>query len=491
MSEKKEVRFIDTTLRDGHLSLWASGMTTSMIMPIAERMDEAGFDALEVISGAQFKKFIRELKDDPFERLQMLAKRVKNTPLRVTGSRINTFGFDPRVMYQLYLDLVARNGVKQARLSDPWNDYEGMKRRITVARSAGLDPLANIIFSVSPRHTDEYYAERISRIATLPAYRLCLKDPGGLLTPERVRTLVPIMIENAGGHEIELHTHCTTGLGPLCALEAIKLGVKFINTAIPPLADSASNPSLFNVAANARALGYTTTVDEDVLQPVSRHFTAIAKREGLPIGRPVEYNYAQYQHQVPGGMISNLGHQLKLVGLEDRLPAALEETKQVRAELAYPIMVTPLSQFVGSQAAINIVVGERYKEVTDQIINYALGRYGAEGAAEMDPDVKDRILDRPRARELEGWVRPDPSLDDMRQSHGGPGVSDEELMLRWITSREEVAAMRAAGPPEEYLTAGQPLVNLVRALTTRTDCSRIRVQKPGFSLRLEKTAGAG
>ncbi len=487
----KEIRFVDTTLRDGHLSLWASGMTTSMIMPIAERMDQAGFEAIEVISGAQFKKFIRELKDDPFERLQMLAKRFRNTPLRVTGSRINTFGFDPKVMYQLYLDLVARNGVQQARLSDPWNDYEGMKRRITVARTAGLEPLANIIFSVSPRHTDEYYADRIRRIATLPAYRLCLKDPGGLLTPERVRTLVPIMIENAGGHEIELHTHCTTGLGPLCALEAIKLGIKYINTAIPPLADGASLPSLFNVAANARALGYATDIDEEVLQPVSKHFTAIARREGLPIGRPVEYDYAQYQHQIPGGMISNLAHQLKLVGLEDRLSAALEETIQVRAELAYPIMVTPLSQFVGSQAAINIVVGERYREVTDQIINYALGRYGKEGAAEMDENVKDKILDRPRARELEGWVRPDPTLDDMRRSHGGRGTSDEDMMLRWITSREEVAAMHAAGPSQDYLTAGQPLVDLVRALTSRSGSSRISIQRPGFSLRLEKSSPAG
>ena len=193
------------------------------------------------------------------------------------------------------------------------------------------------------------------------------------------------MFQSANGIEIELHTHCTTGLGPLCCLEAVKLGIKIVNTALPPLADGSSNPSLFNVAKNLRALGYKTLIDEELLKPVSDHFTIIAKREGFPIGAPVEYDYSQYQHQVPGGMISNLRHQLRKVGLEQKIDQALEETMQVRAELGYPIMVTPLSQFVGSQAAINVIVGERYKEVTDQIIQYALGYWGREGAELIGP----------------------------------------------------------------------------------------------------------
>ncbi len=479
-----EFHFVDTTLRDGHLSLWASGMRTGMMLPVAERMDRAGFEAMELISGSNFKKCVRELKEDPFERIRLVAERVTQTPLRVIAGRINTFGFDPQCMYRLFLERMAANGIRQARISEPWNVLEGWESRVRTATEAGLDSVVNLIFSVSPRHTDEYYAERTRQAATLPVYRLCLKDPGGLLTPDRLRTLAPIVLENAGDKYVEFHTHCTTGLGPLSALAALEAGIRTINTAIPPLADGSSNPSVFNVAANARALGYAPVLDVESLRPVARHFTSIAKREGLPIGRPVEYDYSQYQHQIPGGMISNLAHQLSLVGLGDRLGEALEETARVRAELAYPIMVTPLSQFVGSQAAINIILGERFREVIDPVIHYALGRYGAEGAAEMDPDVKDRILATPRARELANWEPPEPSLDDMRNRYGGAGVSDEDMMLRWIMSKEEVDIMRAAGPPRQYLSAEQPVVALVRELTARTDCSGIRVQKPGFSLVL-------
>ncbi len=483
-----EIRFVDTTLRDGHMSLWASGMTTGMMLPVAERMDRAGFEAMELMSGSNFKKFVREQREDPFQRIRLAAERIKNTPLRLIAGRINTFGFDPDSMYQLFLEQSAASGMSEARISEPWNDFEGWKDRVRVAEAAGLASVVNLIYSVSPRHTDAYFAERTRQAASLPVYRLCLKDPGGLLTPERMQTLVPIVLENSNGKHVEFHSHCLTGLGPLCALEAVKLGIKSVNTAIPPLADGSSLPSVFNVAANARALGYTPALDEEALRPVSAHFTAIAKRVGLPIGRPFEYDYSQYLHQVPGGMISNLGHQLRVVGLEDRLEETLEETARVRAELNYPIMVTPLSQFVGSQAAINVIVGERYEEVTDQVINYSLGRYGEEGSAGMDPDVKDRILGRGRARELAREEIPEPTLGEMRRKYGGHGVSDEELLLRWIVGKDDVDAMRAAGPPEEY-PIRQPLLTLIEDLAGRNNYSRIQVRKPEFSLTLGKCDG--
>ena len=484
-----EIRFVDTTIRDGQQSLWALGMTTGMMLPVAERLDAAGFDAIEIISGASFKKCVRELREDPWEMIRLVAQRIPNTPLRLIASRINPFNYDPPSMYRLFLELAVAKGASEVRISDPWNGLSFWEPRVRTAREVGLKPLVNLIYSVSPRHTDEYYAERTRQAASLPVYRLCLKDPGGLLTPERMQTLVPVVIENSNGVPVELHTHCTTGLGPLCCLEAIKGGITIINTALPPLANGASNPSLFNVAANARALGYSTIIDEEILRPVSDHFTTIARQEGLPLGKPVEYDYAQYLHQIPGGMISNFGHQLGLVGLQDRLEDALEETARVRAELGYPVMVTPLSQFVGSQAVINIITGERYKEVTDQIIGYALGRYGEEGATETDPDIKQRILDRPRARELARQTIPETSVQDMRRKYGGPGVSDEDMMLRWIVGRDDVDAMHAAGPPEEYLTARQPLVGLIEALAKRTDCRHLQIQKPGFSLSLKRQAG--
>ncbi len=488
MTTEDGIRFVDTTIRDGHQSLWAENMTTGMMLPVAESMDRAGFEAIELISSSHLKKCVRELKEDPWARVKLVRERITRTPLRLNAGRFSAFDITPRSMYRLFMERMAANGIREARISEEWNELEGWTWKVQVARDVGINPVPNIIYSVSPKHTDEYFAERTRQAASLGVSRLCLKDPGGLLTPERVQTLVPIMFAHAGGVPVELHTHCTTGLGPLCCLEAVKLGIQIVNTALPPLADGSSNPSLFNVARNLRALGYKTVIDEEILKPVSRHFTYIAKCEGFPIGEPVEYDYSQYQHQVPGGMISNLRFQLRKVGLESKINEALEETMRVRAELGYPIMVTPLSQFVGSQAAINVIVGERYKEVTDQIIQYALGYWGKEGAELMAPEVKAKILDRPRAKEWAEWHPPEPSVGEIRKKMNAENCSDEELLLRWNLDTDEIAAMRAAGAPREYLTSRQPLVNLVKALSQRKDYRQIVIQKGDMRVSLQRNS---
>src|SRR5213593_4226987 len=480
------IRFVDTTLRDGHQSLWAENMTTGMMLPIAKRMDDAGFEGIELISGSHLKKTVRELKEDPWERVRLVSKLITKTPLRLIAGRVNTFEYNPPSMYRLFVERMFADGIREARISDEWNDYEGWKFRVGVAHAIGMKVILNLIYSVSPKHSDAYFAERTRQAASLKPYRLCLKDPGGLLTPERMQTLVPIIFENADRIPVELHTHCTTGLGPLCCIKGMALGVRSFNTALPPLSDDSSNPSLFNVAKNARALGYATAIDEEILKPVSRHFSAIARREGFTIGSPVEYDYAQYQHQVPGGMLSNLRFQLRKVGMEHKYFEALEESIRVRAEFGYPIMVTPLSQFVGSQAAINVILGERYKEVTDQVIRYALGHFGEEAVTAMDQEVRARILDRPRAKEIMAQRRDHPTLADMRRRLDAIGTSDEELLLRWIVGKEDIDAMRANPRPVEYLNAEQPLVNLLQELSKRTDCNQIHFQKPGFSITLEK-----
>src|SRR5258706_7776287 len=482
------IRFVDTTIRDGHQSLWAENMTTGMMLPIAKNLDDAGFEGIELISGSHLKKTVRELKEDPWERVRLISKIITKTPLRLIAVRVNTFEYNPPSMYRLFVERMFANGIREARISDEWNDYDGWKFRVGECHRAGMKSILNLIYSVSPKHSDEYFAERTRQAASLKPYRLCLKDPGGLLTPERMDTLVPIILKNANGIPVELHTHCTTGLGPLCCLEAVKLGIKIATPPLPPLADGSSNPSLFNVAKNLRALGYKTLIDEDLLRPVSEHFTYIAKREGFPIGAPVEYDYAQYQHQVPGGMISNLRFQLRKVGMEHKIDAALEETQQVRAELGYPIMVTPLSQFVGSQAAINVIVGERYKEVTDQIIQYALGYWGKEGAELMAPEVKAKILDRPRAKEWAERTPPEPSVAELRKKINAGNISDEEFLLRWNLEAKEIEEMKAAGAPKEYLTASQPLVKLIDALSQRKDYRQIVIQKGEMLVSLNRGA---
>jgi oxaloacetate decarboxylase alpha subunit len=482
-----EVKFVDTTLRDGQSSLWAYGMRTDMILPVAATMDQVGFEAIEIIASAPFKKCVRELREDPWERIRLVRQRIQKTPLRVIrGRSMSAFHIAPQAIEDLWIERLAANGISQARISDPSNMVASWRWQVDKCRRAGLGTVVNLIYSVSPKHTDEYYAQRAREAAGLDVDRICLKDPGGLLTPERTRTLVPVILQNVNGLPVELHTHCITGLGPLCCLEAIKLGIRSVNTAIPPLADGSSNPSLFNVARNARALGYTPTVDEEALKPVEKHFTSIAHREGLPIGVPAAYDYSQYVHQVPGGMISNLRHQLSKLGLEDRLTAVLEETARVRAEFGHPIMVTPYSQFVGTQATMNVILGERYKGVPDEVIQYALGLWGEDESSSMDTNIREKILSRHRAKELSSWQHPQPSLKEVRLKYGGPGVSDDDLLLRYFAGKDEVDAMRAAQMSKRHVSVGYPVLGLIEKLTKATNCKYIQVRNGGLSLTLKK-----
>jgi len=483
-----EIQLVDTTIRDGHSSLWAQNMRTGMMLAIARDLDRAGFAAIELMYPPP-KKVVRELREHPWERIRLVRERITATPLRTIVGPYPTFDFSPPIYQKLKLQCEGRAGIRQARISSEWNQADAWAWKIEAAREAGLDPIVNLIYSASPKHTDAYYAERARQLAALRPWRICLKDPGGLLTPDRVRTLVPTVLANVGDIPVELHSHCTTGLGPLNALEAVQLGIRTVNVGVPPLANGTALPSVFNLAANLRALGYTPVFDEAAARAASATLTAIAEHEGLPLGRPVEYDAAQYRHQVPGGMLSNLRHQLQLVGMADRYERVLEECARVREEWGWPIMVTPLSQFVGSQAAINVIVGERYKEVTDQTILYALGYWGGQEAiAGMDPNVRDRILARPRAKEIMADPPREPTYAELRARYAAPGVSDEEMLLRMECSEAELAAMRAAGPPRRYehLQAGAPLVRLVEQLTKRTDRRYLHVQTADFSLTLAR-----
>lgn len=390
------------------------------------------------------------------------------------------------VITDLWLERLAANGIAELRTSDPSNTPRYWQQAVDAAKRAGLKTILNIIYSISPKHTDEYFVARTREAAKLDVSRICFKDPGGLLTPETTRRLVPLILREAKNKPVEFHTHCNTGLGSLCCLEAIKLGVPSINTAIPPLADGSSNPSLFNVAMNARALGYQTMVDEEIVKPVRDHFTAVARQENLPVGKPLEYDAFHPLHQVPGGMISNFRFQLSNLGKVDKLPAVLEEVSRVRAEFGYPIMVTPYSQFFGVQAAINVMVGERYKEVTDEVLLYTLGFWGDEEAEAIEANLKDRLLGSGRARELATVKPSEMSLKAFREKFGGANVSDDDKLLHFFAGAEAVAAMQAVGAPKDYVSSAAPLVTLIEQLTKRKGSTQVYVKRNGFSLRLER-----
>jgi oxaloacetate decarboxylase (Na+ extruding) subunit alpha len=483
----REIRFVDTTLRDGQLSLWASNMRTAMMLPVAEHLDRAGLEAIEVMSSAFYKKCVRDLKDDPWERVRLLKQRLRNTPLRTIRSRsMLAFQMSPPEVTDLWLERLAANGISEVRTSDPSNTPSYWRQAVDSANRAGLKTILNIIYSISPKHTEAYYAERAREAAQLDVARLCFKDPGGLLTPEATRRLVPLFLREARNKPVEFHTHCNTGLGSVCCLEAIKLGITSVNTAIPPLAEASSNPSIFNVAMNARALGYRTIVDEETLKPVQEHFFAVARKKMLPVGKPLQYDAIHPLHQVPGGMISNFRFQLANLGKLDRLPAVLEEAARVRAEFGYPIMVTPYSQFFGVQAAINVMVGERYKEVTDEVLLYALGFWGDEEARGIEPNLKDRLLSSARAKELSRARTSEMSLREFREKFGGNGVSDDDALLHYFAGSEPVAAMRAASRSPESFGTASPLLALIEQIAKRKNSATVFVERGGYRLRLER-----
>ena len=335
--------------------------------------------------------------------------------------------------------------------------------------------------------SDLDYAKKTLEILPFRPDVIYLKDQGGLLTVDRLRTLLPIIVRNANGIPVELHSHCTTGLAEVVYLEALRLGVRTLHTAVPPLANGSGQPSVFSVARNARLLGYSPRVDETVLRPVEEQLTAIAKQEKLPIGAPLEYDYAQYIHQIPGGVISNLRYQLIEMGIQDRIDEVLEEVVQVRKDFGYPIMITPHSQFVVTQAAINVATGERYKLVIDELILFAQGVYGEDsGYPWMDQNLKDKVLAMPRANELGARQRREIPLKEIREKLGGAGVSDEEFLLRFIMKGEqEIAAMRAAGPPKQYFNSTLPLVTLLQELKKHTKVRYIRAQRGSDSLVIQ------
>lgn len=478
-----KVDLIDTTIRDGQASLWAMNMTTEHMLPIMPALDSAGFDSIEFLAtGSRLKKFVRHLAEDPWDWIYRGAAAAEKTPLRwhgqIDGRTMS--GWVPPELGELLIRKAVEAGVRYTRTGNNWNDFSTMGDELKRFERLGMTPVVHLMYSVSPRHTDDYYVAKAKQLASLDPFRLCLKDVSGLLTPERTRVLVPKLLEVSPGIEWEFHGHCNNGLGPLNALECAKAGMRYIHTAIPPLANANSQPSVYSMVRNLRELGFEVPVDEFLLEPVSDHLEFIAKREGFQIGVPFEFDQRLYRHQIPGGMISNLEYQLQQAGARDRLPEVLEETARVRKDFGYPIMVTPLSQIVGSQAAINVMVGERYAQVTDETIDYAFGRHGGDEAIRlMDPDVRDRILDRPRAKEMARYEPPEPTIAELRKQYGSD-ISDEDLILRVIVGDDAVEAVRHR--KRAQFTARTPLLHLVRELMAQDRHRSVSVRGHGYTV---------
>ncbi len=480
----RKITFVDTSLRDAPQSLWNGRMTTAMMLPIAEEVDKVGFESSDFMALISMDWCVRNLGENPWERIRLMAQAMPNTPL-VVGGVLRNFGMVPDSITEFWALKIAEAGARRIRINDPCHDMTEIKKAIKWSQKAGLGTMVALIYTYSPVHTDEYYAQKALEMAKAGADRIFIKDVGGLLTPERTRTLVPAIMKKINGIPLEMHAHCTTGLGPLCYLEAIELGVESLHTAVAPLANGPSQPSIDNILSNVSRMGIETDIDRRALQAMTEHFRYVAQREGLPMGAPVEYDLFQYKHQVPGGMMSNYRAELVKRGIEQQLPALLEEMARIRKELGYPIMVTPLSQYIGAQAILNLSADERYAVVTDEVIKYVLGHYG-ELAAPVEEAVKDKIMKMPRTQELLHWEPPQASLEEVRAEYAAD-LSDDEFLLRVLSSNQQaVDEVLAKGPGQyDYPRGDKPLLALIHELTQRKDSAYIHIEKGDFTITLQ------
>lgn len=468
----RRVRLIDVTVRDAHQCLWATRMTTAMMRDIAPRLDAAGFEAVDLVGGAVFDVCVRYLREDPWERMRILNKWVTKTPLIIhtRGQSLFTFEFFADDIVELAAERFATNGMRYHTVYDALNDTRNLEIPVRAARSHGIYTVPGLVYSHSPVHTDEYYVRKAKELLAIGMDALFIKDPSGLLVPERVATLVPALKAAIGDLPLQIHTHCLSGLGPYVALQAVEHGVDVVHTATSTLANSASHPPTELFTRNCRRRGYEVDIDLAPIEEVAERLAYIAEREDKPVGAPLEYDEFHYHHQVAGGMISNLRYQLETVGLADRMEEILEEAGRVRADLGYPIVVSPFAQYIVTQAVLNVRAVDqgraRYDTVPDEVRLYARGGYG-EIAGEIDQDLYDRITRgaEPIA-ERPGALVP-PAVERLRKSRG-PFESDDDLLLAAFYDETQYNALKDAGPIDtDYPIMETPLLTLVRELADR------------------------
>lgn len=472
----RPVGLIETTLRDGQQSLWATRMTTAMMLPILPVMDQAGYRAIEHMTTMHLDVCVRYLKENPWERMRLIRERVTTTPIRMLG--MSHFFSISRVLPDDVVELFNQTCAKY--VDEFWttasmNDTRTLEVGVRTLRALGRRIEGAIQYTISPVHDDEFFVRVTRELVALGVDGIVLKDAGGLLTPDRARNLVPKIIEAAPGKEVYCHSHCVTGMGPAANLEAVKAGVSAIWTATAPLANGSSLPSTSSMLKHLRWMGMDVSVDAEATEEIAAYFTKVARRHRKPIGRPAEYDPAYYLHQMPGGMITNFRSQLAQVGLEERLPEVLEETPQVRADLGYPNMQTPYSQFVATQALLNVLYG-RYEVVPDEVRRLALGYWGRTPGP-VDPDVLDRITDG----EEPITVRPSeiiPPIIDRVRKEQGPFRSDEDLLLAILFMPEFIKGLDEAGPmPLGDPLAANPLVAVVREAAESRKVRRVRISQ--------------
>lgn len=390
-----KVKITETVLRDAHQSLIATRMKTEEMSPILETLDQVGYHSLEVWGGATFDACLRFLNEDPWERLRLIRKSVKNTKLQMLLRGQNLLG------YKHYADDIVTefvkksiaNGIDIIRIFDALNDVRNLETALNTTKKEGGHAQTAISYTISPVHNTDYYIKVAKQMEDMGADSICIKDMSGILTPYNAFELVSKLKETVK-IPLQLHTHYTSGVASMTYLKAIEAGVDVVDCAISPMALGTSQPPTEPLVATLQGTGYDTGLKLEVLNQVAEHFRPIRDRymeKGMLDPKVLGVDVNALIYQVPGGMLSNLVSQLKLQNALHQYDEVLKEVPRVREDLGYPPLVTPLSQMVGTQAVFNVVLGERYKMVPKEIKAYVKGEYG-KPAVEISESIKHKII---------------------------------------------------------------------------------------------------
>lgn len=477
----RHVPICEEALRDAHQCLWSTRMTNEMMLPIAGLMDSVGYDAIDLIGGAVWDVSVRFLREDPWERMRHVSRLIRKTPLNawVRGQSLWTFEVFPNDVVELAMERLFANGIREIALYDQFNDLRNVEVVVAKAKSVGIVVRGALVFSRSPVHTDAYYAGKAVEFVRLGADQIIVKDPSGMLDVSRVRSLVPALRKAVGSVRINIHSHCMSGRAPEVLLAAVDAGADTVHTAISPLAFGPSHPPTEWIDEQLRARGYSTGLDGDALRRVATYFRYVCHRYDKPVGAPMPDDPLLDEHQLPGGMITNLRTQLRERGIEHRLVEILTEAAQVRKDMGYVPVVSPTAQFMLTQATLNVLQGERYKTVPDELRKYVLGYYGTPPAP-ISPELMERAVRKGdkfvsgRAGDLVPLA-----LERVRRTRG-PFGSDDDLLNAVFYGDGILRPMFEARKSQDYTRAYEPanaITDLVYELTHRPDIAFARITR--------------
>ena len=425
------VKFVETALRDGHQSLFATRMTTDEVLLALKELDQVGYHAIEIWGGATFDACLRFLNEDPWERLRKVKKVCKHTKLQMLFRGQNILGYRHYAddVVEKFVKLSIKNGIDIIRVFDALNDIRNLECAVKATKKYGGECQIALSYTTSPVHTVEYYVDLAKQVEALGADSICIKDMAGVLLPETAYQLIKAIKDNTK-LPVELHSHCTGGMIEMTYLRAIQAGVDIIDTALSPLSGGTSQPCTESLNYALEGTEYDPKLNKEMLEKAAKKLAPVRQKylnNGLLNPKVLCCNPNILKYQVPGGMLSNLISQLTQQGALDKLDDVLAEVPNVRKDLGYPPLVTPLSQMVGTQAVLNVLNKERYKMVPKEINDYLHGKYG-KAPAPVNEEIRHKIIGDDKVITYRPADDLKPEFNELKAKYKGIAKSDEDVL---------------------------------------------------------------